>query len=524
MSKAKEAEEKRQEGFLRLQNLLSPLENYLDTHPERTMMEFDYDTVHDLTLFTVEPNFDFEGLKKMDERIQLAMPAIKRIFAKPIINLTDASDVLPIENVHRINQATILNLANHSENASDITSRGVKPRRLLTEIYEDNYGLYENIIFCNLIDALLKYIRQSIASLKDMVYAKEVMEFNLLERSNHLNYFLTIGKLHTGYIRDFDQYYSLSEALYSQLRGFENIIEARLSRPVYQKNKIRNKRLPLKKTNIFLMQKDYHQVYVLYKKLWEKKIISLDEEPAIDVEKLRKNYFDFVEMLSLFAIAQFDFEADPSFKEDFRHLNSDFSFKHWKLNLQAFQEDGLLIALQKEKSYRLLLLPSLEGELTPAQETLEKEIGAEENIVCQSFEEEELYPKSCLISLENIESFRRIQQCVLRAMIYADGERKDCPFCSGKLVHHPKEDTYECPNCHTLIGQETCPSTGQTYFWSDIASFRKQEINLAAFGKGEEWLFNRKVESSLFYRNITKITPQGEFVCPHCGEVHRPKR
>lgn len=414
---ANESEKEREEAYRRLSGVLAPMDPFVAKHPELSYIEFDYYATHELTLFTIEPSLDFEALKSINDKILSALPYLKRIFAKPIIVLKDSDDVLPVETVHIINQATMLHLANHSENVENITRKGVTPRKLLTRIYEDDYSIYENIIFCNLVDEILHYVRHTMASLRDLVYANEVLEFNLLERVNHLNYFLTIGKLHTGYIRDFDQYYSLSEALYSQLRGFENIIEARLSRPVYQKNKIRNKRLPLKKTNIFLMQKDYHQVYVLYKKLWEKKIISLDEEPAIDVEKLRKNYFDFVEMLSLFAIAQFDFEADPSFKEDFRHLNSDFSFKHWKLNLQAFQEDGLLIALQKEKSYRLLLLPSLEGELTPAQETLEKEIGAEENIVCQSFEEEELYPKSCLISLENIESFRRIQQCVLRAMI-----------------------------------------------------------------------------------------------------------
>jgi hypothetical protein len=37
------------------------------------------------------------------------------------------------------------------------------------------------------------------------------------------------------------------------------------------------------------------------------------------------------------------------------------------------------------------------------------------------------------IDISNIESFRRIQQLILRAMVYSDSQRIDCPFCQHQL-------------------------------------------------------------------------------------------
>jgi ribosomal protein L37AE/L43A len=519
----KEIDEKQAEELTRLDEVLAPLGRFFDQHSSFNFIEFDYYTIHDLTLFTVEPNFDFDGLKSTLEKINLALPAIKRIFAKPIINLTDASDVLPVETVRIINQETMQHLANHTENASDITDKGVKPRQLLTRVYEDDYSIYENVIFCNLIDAIMHYIRSNVTALKDMVYANEILQFNLLERSNHLNYFLTIGKLHTGYIRDYEKYFALADQLYGELQSIANIIQPRLVKPIYQKNKIRNQRLALKKTNIFIMQKDYHQVYKLAKVFLVKKDAVVVETKPVDEQNLRKNYFNFVQTLIVFAITQFNFEADPKAVMDLRNLNLSLGYKTWKVHLSNLEGKAMMVEVGKEKTYRLLFLPTLDGLWTAELEELAAKYPHDEALLTEPFEEETLDPAALFISVEAIDSFRRIQQVLLRAMVKSDAARDECPFCGGKLHKRKKDGGYECDSCHTLIQEAKCPKTGEAYTYTDIASYKKIPVNPALFGKNEMWRYYRKVEASLFFRNITKITPKGEFVCPVCHEVHPSK-
>ena len=63
------------------------------------------------------------------------------------------------------------------------------------------------------------------------------MEFDLLQRVNHLNYFLALGKLHTGYVRNFDKYYVVSKHCLKELTDIYNTIIPRLKRPVYNFHK-----------------------------------------------------------------------------------------------------------------------------------------------------------------------------------------------------------------------------------------------------------------------------------------------
>ena len=183
----------------------------------------------------------------------------------------------------------------------------------------------------------------------------------------------------------------------------------------------------------------------------------------------------------------------------------------------------MLLEVKKEKTYRLLFVPTLDGVKTSAIIALGQSLRADEVLLTEPFEEETLYPEALFISVEAIDSFRRIQQALLRAMVESDVIRDECPFCAGKLHPRKKDGAYECESCHTLIRETHCLKTGKPYVYTDIASFKKIPVNPALFGKNETWRFNRRVEASLFFRNITKITPKGEFICPECGEVHESK-
>ncbi|HBG32476.1 MAG TPA: hypothetical protein DDW82_01855, partial [Acholeplasmataceae bacterium] len=166
------------EEYNRFASLLDDIQNFVKKHQVVSYIEFDYYVVHDMTLFSIEPDFDFEKLEKTIRQIRKSTPAIKRIFSKPIIVLKDTDDVLPVENARVTNQNTLLHLANHGQYVSNITKNGVKPRKLLTRIYEDDYSIYENVIFCNFIDEILSLIKKNRRTLNSLLYASNIMRFN----------------------------------------------------------------------------------------------------------------------------------------------------------------------------------------------------------------------------------------------------------------------------------------------------------------------------------------------------------
>jgi hypothetical protein len=338
------------EEYLRFSMLLESIQEFVKKHQVLTYIEFDYYVVHDMTLFSIEPDFDFEKLEKTIQYIKKSIPAVKRIFSKPIIVLKDTDDVLPVENARIINQNTLLHIANHGQYVSNITNKGIKPRKLLTRIYEDDYSIYENIIFCNFIDEILSLIKRNRRILNSLLYASDIMRFNLLEKINHLNYFLALGKLHTGYIRDFSQYFNLSKEMLSELSIISLAINPRLSKPIYRKNLTRNKYLTLKKTNIFLMQKDYRQVYKTYKYLMGNQIKIEENNKSIDFDSLKSNYLMYVQILTIFSIGHFNFEINPEVKINLNSLDASFSYKGWKLDIFNTNKKDILLKKKHIKS------------------------------------------------------------------------------------------------------------------------------------------------------------------------------
>jgi len=506
------------EEYQRFSSLLEGIQKFAKKHQILTYIEFDYYVVHDMTLFTIEPDFDFDKLAKMIQYIKKSTPAIKRIFSKPIIVLKDTDDVLPVENARIINQGTLLHLANHGQYVSNITKQGVKPRKLLTRIYEDDYSIYENIIFCNYIDDVLSLIKKNRRILNSLLYASNIMRFNLLEKVNHVNYFLAIGKLHTGYIRDFSQYFSLSKEMLNELSFISQVINPRLHKPIYQRNKNRNHQLPLKKTNIFLMQKDYHQVYKTYKYLLGHQIKKEEVESFVDFDLMRQNYLTYVQILTIFAIGHFNFEVNPELKIDLNSLDISFTYKGWKLDIFNNNKKEILLYFKKEKTYKMIIVNSDYDIKT--FNTYKKDYGVNEVIVVNQYEEDYLGRKELYISIEDIDSFRRIQQLILKGMIYSDTKRDVCPFCGGKLTKDPYKNIYQCENCLTQIKESVCKESNKPFFSTDIAHLKKYMLKKSDFKHDEYWYYERQMESLMYFRNITKIDQHGDIICPYCNQVH----
>jgi RNA polymerase subunit RPABC4/transcription elongation factor Spt4 len=104
-------------------------------------------------------------------------------------------------------------------------------------------------------------------------------------------------------------------------------------------------------------------------------------------------------------------------------------------------------------------------------------------------------------------------------MIYSDTERKECPFCDNVLIPGEKEGSYECEGCKTLIVDTVCPTKSEPYTYTDILGYEKEVYDIEKYN-GEDWMYYRKLEAMMHYRNITRIDDEGEVICPVCNRKH----
>lgn len=500
------------------------IKEFTQLHHKMNYVQFDYYTVHDLTLFVVEPDLNLDSIKDHIDKISKALPAIKKIFAKPVLHLKENDEILPVEAVRIINNNTIQHISRHSELWDNVKNDEIQPLKLLTKVYQDNYGIYENLVFCALMDEILFYTRRVGRYIKNLIYSNQSIDINLLERVNHMQHFLALGKLHTGYLRNFDNLYYPSKICLSNLNYISNIITARLKRPVYRKNKIRPKKFKLHKTNILSMHKDYNKVYRLMSYFEKDKIrrsidFNLDESHQIE-----KNYFDYCMILSLFSIGHFNFTIADKQSIDFKKMNVSFTFKKWKTSLSVRTHENipyLLLEVHKDIDYLVALIPSIFHDNKHIKERFES-LNVEERIICTPYEPEEENAKECFLSISNIESFRRIQQILLRAMIHADQMRRDCPFCNQSLLPTGTGSLpiFECDTCRTQIIDFCCPTTMKHYAVTKIVNLPQTLLRKNQFSTEDKWLYLRKREAQMHFRNITDLNEEGQIICPECHKVH----
>ncbi len=495
---------------------------FVNEHNNISYSQLDEYTIRNVNLFAIRENYDFEALEEILDGIIKALPAIKRIFSKPITRLDDISEIMPVESVKVVNNRTIIHASGHSELWDDITEEGLKPKKLLTISHQDSYTIYENIAFAKAVDIIRSVVSKNIRIIRDMMYDHRDMQFNLLERENHLEYFLAVGKLHIGYVRDYDKYRPKAERCLNKLLFIDNVIRSRLGSNVYKKCQGKTGKFTLKKTNVFRNHKDYFKIYQLLRWFSDIKLYDIEVKDTENIDSI-EGYKLFTSLISLFAIGHFNFVFPHAKLIDFNNLNVVCRFGDWGLKLDTINWEGissLRFVFYKEKPYSILLLPSIEPNEGKRQlERLKAKYKADEYLIASPEGEagEHLY-----ISLFDIESFRRIQQLLLRGMIYSDIKRDICPFCGGVLNNETNVngEAFACSACRTVIKHNICPTVNKEYITTEIKNFKTSRSAFEGVVLRDKQLYSREIEASLHFRNITAIKEGGISLCPHCGDLH----
>ncbi|MCQ2795437.1 MAG: hypothetical protein MJ214_04475 [Bacilli bacterium] len=491
----------------------SSIASFVNKNKTLDFYKFDNFITNKISLFIVHENIDFESIEATVEMIEGYMRYLISIFVKPIINLKDVEEIVPIEMVRKIGSDTLSYSAIHSELWSNFTSQGIKPRKLLTHTVDNDYRIYENQIFAQLVDDILIYLKKKLRDIRNLIFASQQLKFNLLERLDHTNYYLAIGKLHSGYIRNFNSYY-YALPLNIRITKLISTIEGYCKYKVYQLNKKRKKRLPLKLTNILKMQKNYHQIYLLAKK-FNKVLPKYKKFTTRELKRFEDSYFEYCAIMSIFSITHLNFATNRSNKINMKRVNWNFVYKKWKAQIKAVKSKNskaLLLTVKKDKTYKVLLVPE---NLSYYKEfEYDKRLKCNEVIPLSPF----ISNKSSLyIAITDSDSFLRLQQIITRAMVYSDKTHKDCHFCKGEMIKVTKfdYDQWLCPACRTKIIKHSCPTTKKTYYSTTIDGFLVDPINnVEMLGN----VFDRS--KALHYRNISDINEFGEPICPHCGQHH----
>ena len=185
-----------------------------------------------------------------------------------------------------------------------------------------------------------------------------------------------------------------------------------------------------------------------------------------------------------------------------------------------YVSDGVLLYLKKDDSYRLMITDSaLDKEKIKTIQTRRR---LHEVVIADPTDEDYFKREDTYISMSDIDSFRRIQQIILRGMIYSDKARDICPFCGCKLSKHKRFDYDQCEDCLTQVKSAICPETNQPYVYTDTPHHRKY-VSTKLNTDPDNWYIERQIESSMYFRNITKIDQDGKIICPHCHKAHATK-
>ncbi len=489
---------------------------FAEEHNNISYREFDSFVLKELNMFDAPDEEFLLAAEKTVDQIITALPAFKRIFARPIVRLKDEQQIVPVEAVRSVGSHSLAHLSSHSTLWANISSDGITPKKLMTVEYAETYSIYENIAFAHAVNKILYFTRHTLTRMSDVLYGCRDVHFNLLDRSYHNMYFLALGKLHLGYVRAKVAQPS-SKRIIEKLLFVEKTLRQKLSSPVYVACNQKKLQTKLKKTNIFRSHKDYAEVYRILN-MFDSDTDSPDES-IVDVRADSEEFRCFVNLLSLFAAGHFNFTFKDNSVFDFKNLTAHASFLEWSLLVRSAELDGvntLLFTTKKEKEYTTCLFFCENDSMSSSKlKSLKEKIEADEYFFCSpnTFGQRDIL----YLSIFDIDAFSRIQQLILRGMIYADTSRTHCAFCGGTL--EKKDSSYECEVCDAEIKECVCEKHALPFYTSGIKHFSHSSGGGAADEK-RKFLHDRIHEAMLHFRNITPIAEDGSPLCPHCGKRH----
>lgn len=246
---------------------------------------------------------DSSLIKLIDEKLQFAF----NICSRPRMHLKNEIELLDIERVKRINEQSIQHLASHSEHWKAKTLTGIIPGRMNAEVFDDEYDIYENIFFRMAIEKISEFVSNERQKVERALRQNE----SLIDWESYANQFSDYKRVELMYqlLPDYDsaaeddKYLQYTE-VFDLLRSIEKRILGIQWSGNYQKiSKTKVLSRPIIPTNILNMDKNYHEIYMLWNYLENNPISNIAVGIEGDVaHKTHESYFDFVAICTIYAL------------------------------------------------------------------------------------------------------------------------------------------------------------------------------------------------------------------------------
>lgn len=125
----------------------------------------------------LDPGFQDELAELKEEKeLRRSLPFLEAICQNPRTHLRAEEFREPLARVRRITARTVQTLSAHSEDWQAITFRGVRPSRLLAQVTEEDWAIYENRALITLVSYLTGRISLRIAGLHTLLTQLEIAE------------------------------------------------------------------------------------------------------------------------------------------------------------------------------------------------------------------------------------------------------------------------------------------------------------------------------------------------------------
>jgi len=418
--------------------------DFSQKHPKISADQFNKALNNDLVLCSFFEGCDIDSIDSVINQISKAMPYLIEVFRRPVTHLIELETVVPVDTAKHITAKTVRHLMSHSENWECIKNGRITPKNVLTKTYDDDYGIYENLVFKNLIDRILKLLKKQLhnLSLATRIY-NEAVNIDAFSRINHEQYYRAVGLLYSGFFNNFKE--AETGGTIRKIKQMLSLLSKYLSHPVYKKNaNAKPISKDIKQTNILLMHKDYKHINWLWKELGAgEDECEIDETMQI---KGQRAYEKFCEYLMVFAVSNFNFDDENKFnKWTVGIKNKKLGF----VDINALE----LVVKHKRTKVKYLIVPNsyFLGKIrTKTYNTIrEKAEDYDKIIFCEPFDIDEgdgVLP----ISLIDIDSFRYFQKLLLEGMIAADKDRNICAFCGGIMLEG------KCKRCRLVVEDVIC--------------------------------------------------------------------
>lgn len=273
---------------------------------------------------------------------------LQTISTRPRIDLRYDETVTDVSRARRLTNKTYTHLASHSECWQRQTLQGIQPKRVLARFSEDEYAIYENVVYARLLDQLERYFSGRLRRLERLCQRLErSLAFSSSTDLNH-RLFQDICRLWGDTYRPEATAQQLKatkatrKTIATQLKSVQGLRQSGLYRHIAREGQVGQ---VLHRTNILMHDQHYRHVSVLWDAL-RQTIQATHLSPA---ERLHANqhrevdYSDYVGLVLRHALGRYGLDHDNE--------------AAWAGHVLSLHRDGLNWELCVDGARKLALVP-----------------------------------------------------------------------------------------------------------------------------------------------------------------------